>query len=93
MAPHRLERHLGAELRRLRHVEERVPLANRAVLGKGAARLAHEPDRRALGRLGARDADKKRRGHATYTSAGMSVGSTELKKERRRRLCRRRERA
>src|SRR3954469_18050299 len=73
VAPHRLERHLRAKLRRLRHLEERVVLSNRPVLRKRAARLAHEPDRRTLDRLGARDADEKRLGHATYTSAGMST--------------------
>src|SRR3954468_2206245 len=73
VAPHRLERHLRAKLRRLRHLEERVLPSNRPVLRKRAARLAHEPDRRTLDRLGARDADEKRLGHATYTSAGMST--------------------
>ena len=48
---HRLERHLRAELRRAGELEERVALAQRAVLGQRPAGLAHEPDRRALDRL------------------------------------------
>ena len=43
--------------------EERVPLADRAVLGQGASRLAHEPDRRALNRLEARYANEEGRAH------------------------------
>ena len=48
---HRLQRHLRAELRRPRDLEEAVLLSQRAVLGQRAPRLPHEPDRRALGRL------------------------------------------
>ena len=59
----RLERHLGAELRRAGELEERVALAQRAVLGQRAAGLAHEPDRRALDRLAPQRADEERLGH------------------------------
>ena len=44
----------------LRDLQERVPLADRAVLGQRAARLAHEPDRRALDRLAPGGADEQR---------------------------------
>ena len=64
VAAHRLERHLGAELGLAADLEERVRLADLAVLGQRAARLAHEPDRRALGRLAPRGADEERLGHA-----------------------------
>ena len=43
-----LQRHLGAELGRVRDLPERVPLAERAVLRQRAARLPHEPHGRAL---------------------------------------------
>jgi len=46
-----LERHLGAELGLRHDVEEPVTLSQLAILGKRAARLAHEPDGRALDRL------------------------------------------
>ena len=42
-----------------------VALANGAVLGKRAARLAHEPHRRPLDILAAGGADEKRVVHAT----------------------------
>ena len=58
---HRLQRHLRAELRRSRDLEEAVLLPQRAVLGQRAARLAHEPDRRPLGRLAPQRADEKSR--------------------------------
>ena len=60
VAAHRLQRHLGAELGRVRDLPEGVPLANRAVLGQRAARLAHEPDGRALDRLAPGGADEER---------------------------------
>ena len=60
----RLERHLGAELRRAGELEERVALAKRAVLGQRAARLAHEPHRRAFNLLAPERAHEKRLGHA-----------------------------
>ena len=63
VAPHRLQRHLGAELGLVRDLEERVALADRAVLRQRAARLAHEPDGRALDALAPRGADEKRIGH------------------------------
>ena len=58
----RLQRHLGAELGLAADLEERVRLADLAVLRQRAARLAHEPDRRALGRLEPRGADEQRSG-------------------------------
>ena len=61
--PHRLERHLGAELGRVRDLEERVALAQSAVLGQRAAGLAHEPHRRALDLLAPQRADEERVGH------------------------------
>ena len=61
--PHRLERHLGAELGLVRDLEERVALADRAVLRQRPPRLAHEPDGRALDGLAPRGADEKRIGH------------------------------
>jgi len=51
VAAHRLQRHLGAELRLVADLEERVRLPNLAVLRQRPARLAHEPDRRAINRL------------------------------------------
>ena len=45
-APHRLQRHFGGELRRAADLEQRVLLADGAVLRHVAAGLAHEPDRR-----------------------------------------------
>src|SRR5439155_2958033 len=62
-----LERHLGAELGLRDDVEEPVTLPQLAVLGERAARLAHEPDGRALDRLmPARPHEKWF--HATYAS-------------------------
>jgi len=60
----RLQRHLGAELRLRDDVEEPVVLPKLAVLGERAARLAHEPDRRALDRLAPARPHEKRF-HAT----------------------------
>ena len=57
---HRLQRHLGAELGCVRDLPEGMLLANRAVLGQGAARLAHEPDGCALDRLEPGRADEER---------------------------------
>ena len=45
-------------------LEERVALAERAVLRQRAAGLAHEPHRRALDRLAPQRADEERLGHA-----------------------------
>ena len=64
VAPHRLQRHLGAQLGLVRDLEERVALADRAVLGQRAARLAHEPHRRPLDALAARRADEEGLCHA-----------------------------
>ena len=61
---HRLERHLCAELRGSRQLEEAVTLAERPVLGKRTPRLAHEPHRRALDRLAPAGADEERLWHA-----------------------------
>ena len=61
---HGLQRHLRAQLRRARDLEERVPLADRAVLGQRAPGLAHEPHGRALDRLAPRGANEERLGHA-----------------------------
>ena len=60
VAPHGLQRHLGAQLGCVRDLPERVLLANRAVLGQRAARLPHEPDRRALDRLAPGGAHEER---------------------------------
>ena len=49
----RLERDLERELGRLADLEHRVLLAERAVLGHVAARLAHHPDGRAVHGLAA----------------------------------------
>ena len=46
-------------------LEERVPLADRAVLRQRAPGLAHEPDRRALDRLAPAGADEERLGHGS----------------------------
>ena len=59
---HRLQRHLRAELRSARNLEEAVSLADGAVLREAAARLAHEPHRGALDRLTAERTHEKR-GH------------------------------
>ena len=56
----RLQRHLGRQLGGAVDVEEGVPLADRAVLGQRAPRLAHEPHRRPLDRLAPRGADEER---------------------------------
>ena len=50
-AAHRLQRDLGRELGRAADLEQRVALAQRAVLGHVAAGLPHEPDRRGVDRL------------------------------------------
>ncbi len=63
VAPHGLEGHLGAQLGRPRDLEERVALADRAILGERAPGLAHEPHRGALDRLPARGTDEKRGDH------------------------------
>ena len=63
VAPHRLERHLGAELGLARDLEEGVALADHAVLRQRSPRLAHEPDGRAFDALAPRGADEKRIGH------------------------------
>src|SRR5207249_11646217 len=67
---YRLERHLGAELGCPRELEERVPLAERAIFGERAPGLPHEPDRRALDLLAPESAHQKRLGH------NQSVGTT-----------------
>ena len=54
----RLQRHLGGQLRLAADVEQGVPLADRAVLGHVASRLAHEPDRRAVDGLAPAGAEK-----------------------------------
>ena len=65
VAPHRLQRHLRAELGLAADLEEVVALADLAVLGQRAARLAHEPDGRALDVLAPARAREKRLGHAS----------------------------
>ena len=45
------DRHLGSDLRFLADLNQGVVLADCPVLGHVAPRLAHEPDRRALGGL------------------------------------------
>ena len=73
MPPHRLERHLGAELGRARDLEERVAFAQSAVLGQRAPGLAHEPHRRALDLLAPQRADQERVGHGR-TLARVDAG-------------------
>ena len=63
VAANRLQRHLGAELRRVRDLEEPVALADRAVLGQRAPGLAHEPHGRALDGFATRGTDEERGGH------------------------------
>ena len=63
VSPHRLQRHFGAKLGLVRDLEEGVALADRSVLRQRAARLAHEPHRRALHALASRGANEKRIGH------------------------------
>ena len=48
---HRLQRDLGGEVGRAAQIEERIALAQRAVLGHVAAGLPHEPDRRRVDRF------------------------------------------
>ena len=69
VAAHRLEGHLGAELRLRADLEERVLLADLAVLRQRPARLAHEPDRRPLDRLAAGGAHEKRGIHGRRLAA------------------------
>jgi hypothetical protein len=57
---YRLQRHLRAELRRSRHVEERVAFAHSPILRQRAAGLAHEPDGRALDRFAPESTDEQR---------------------------------
>ena len=71
--PHGLQRDLGAQLRRARDFEERVALADRAVLGQRTPGLAHEPHGRALDRLAPRGAHEKRLRHGAYTSPAMNA--------------------
>ena len=47
-AAHRLQRDLGRQIGRATELEQRVALAQRAVLAHVAAGLAHEPDRRGV---------------------------------------------
>ena len=65
VAPHRLQRHLRAELGLPADLEEIVALADLAVLRQRASGLAHEPDRRALDVLAPTRAREKRLGHAS----------------------------
>ena len=57
---HRLQRHLGGQLGRPVDLEERVLLADRAVLGQRASGLPHEPHRRPLDGFTPRGADEQR---------------------------------
>ena len=50
-AADRLQRDFGGEIGRAADVEQRIALAQRAVLAHVAAGLAHEPDRRGVDRL------------------------------------------
>ena len=63
-----------AELRRVRDLPEGVPLADRAVLGQRAARLPHEPDRRALDRLAPRGPDEERLHPRSRLAGAVSKG-------------------
>ncbi len=60
VAANRLQRHLCTEVRVAHDVEERAPSADFAVLRQRAARLTHEPDRRALDRLAPGGAHEQR---------------------------------
>jgi hypothetical protein len=68
VAADRLERHLGAELGLVADLEEVVLLADLAVLGQRAARLAHEPDRCALDVLAPGGAGDQGVGHVAKSS-------------------------
>ena len=63
MPQHRLESHLGADLRLVRDLEELVALAQCAYSGQRPAGLAHEPHRRPFDRLAPQRADEERVGH------------------------------
>ena len=71
VAAYGLECHLGAELGRMCDFEERVPLADRAVLGQRPPCLAHEPHGSALDGLAARRADEKRSRHGRSVAASV----------------------
>ncbi len=60
VAANRLERDLGGQLGGAVDLEERVPLADLAVLGQRPPGLPHEPDRGALDRLAPRGAHEER---------------------------------
>ena len=74
--PHRLQRHLRAELGLARDLPERVALAERAVLRQRPAGLPHEPDGRPLDGLAPGGAHEQRRGHrgTTLAAAMQRVG-------------------
>ena len=56
--PHRLQRDFGGEIGRSAEIEQRIALAQRAVLAHVPAGLAHEPDRRRVDRLPAAGAEE-----------------------------------
>ena len=78
--PHRLERHLGGQLRRLVDLEERVPLADLAVLRQRPARLPHEPHGRPLDWLAPGGADEQRIHGPTLAAHGKGAACRPLRR-------------
>ena len=71
----RHERHLRGELGRPNHLEHRVPLAQRAVLGHVPTGLAQQPDGRSISRKPVARAEERRRrlGHVTLRRPAYAV--------------------
>ena len=76
VAADRLQGDLAGQLGIEARIEHRGADAQRAVLGKAAAGLAHEPDRGALGTLTAQGCDQRRRSGPTVTRGGATRGKT-----------------
>ena len=67
-AADRLQRDLGGEVGLPADLQQRIPLAKRAVLGHVAAGLAHEPDRRGVHRLAPAGLQESGVGHVVSLS-------------------------
>jgi hypothetical protein len=79
VAADRLERHLRAELGCAGELEERVALAQRPVFRQRPARLAHEPDRRALDRFAPQSTHQQGLRHrASVALAGRTLAAMEI---------------
>lgn len=78
LAPHPLQRHLGAELRYADNLKERVALTDSEVLGERAEDLPHEPHRRILDRLATRGPDETRDGHHGSVALARSSAPARL---------------